>query len=274
MSAPQEFQVTRAGTTIAGEYAGEGPPVLLLHGLTATRRYVVHGSRVLERSGHRVVSYDARGHGVSGAAPSADDYTYPAMIADAAAVMDELGIERAAVVGQSMGSATAIGLALTHPGRVSSLTIITPAHRGRPSSPHALERWDRLAAAFEAGGPPAFVEALGPFTMDERFRELVRTVIAQRLARHLHPAALVDALRSVPRSHAFEGMDALADIAVPTLVVGSRDSADPDHPLHTAEEYADVIPGARLVVEDAGESPLAWRGGALSKEIAAHIAPG
>ena len=50
---------------LAGEEAGEGVPVVLLHGLTATRRYVVMGSRNLERGGHRVVMYDARGHGRS-----------------------------------------------------------------------------------------------------------------------------------------------------------------------------------------------------------------
>src|SRR3954466_9571084 len=43
--------------------AGEGTPVVLLHGLTATQRYVVMGSRALERGGHDVVAYDARGHG-------------------------------------------------------------------------------------------------------------------------------------------------------------------------------------------------------------------
>ena len=49
------------GFSLAGEDAGEGIPVVGLHGLTATRRYLVMGSRSLERSGHRVVLYDARG---------------------------------------------------------------------------------------------------------------------------------------------------------------------------------------------------------------------
>ncbi|MGE0068032.1 MAG: alpha/beta hydrolase, partial [Solirubrobacterales bacterium] len=49
--------------TVRGELAGEGAAIVLCHGITATRRYVVHGSRSLERAGHRVVSYDARGHG-------------------------------------------------------------------------------------------------------------------------------------------------------------------------------------------------------------------
>ncbi|MBV9309349.1 MAG: alpha/beta fold hydrolase, partial [Solirubrobacterales bacterium] len=55
----------RDGVSLAGEEQGEGAPVILLHGLTATRRYVVMGSRALERSGFRVIAYDARGHGRS-----------------------------------------------------------------------------------------------------------------------------------------------------------------------------------------------------------------
>ena len=64
-----ELTVERAGVSLSGEEAGDGVPVVLLHGLTATRRYVVMGSRALERSGHRVVLYDARGHGRSSPAP-------------------------------------------------------------------------------------------------------------------------------------------------------------------------------------------------------------
>ena len=70
-----EFSVRARELTLAGEEAGEGTPVVLLHGLTATRRYVVMGSRALERGGHRVVAYDARGHGALGT-PAPDDYGY------------------------------------------------------------------------------------------------------------------------------------------------------------------------------------------------------
>ena len=63
-----ELSVQNGDVSLAVEQAGEGIPIVLLHGLTATRRYVVMGSRMLERSGHRVVSYDARGHGRSSAA--------------------------------------------------------------------------------------------------------------------------------------------------------------------------------------------------------------
>ncbi len=64
-----DFEVAAGGVTLAGEALGEGPPIVLLHGLTATRRYVVMGSKKLPRSGWRTIAYDARGHGRSSPAP-------------------------------------------------------------------------------------------------------------------------------------------------------------------------------------------------------------
>ncbi|HWF50211.1 MAG TPA: alpha/beta fold hydrolase, partial [Solirubrobacteraceae bacterium] len=75
--------VHRAGVGLAVWVAGEGVPVLLLHGLTATHRYVVMGSTRLERGGHRVISYDARGHGASSPAPDPEAYGYQELALDA-----------------------------------------------------------------------------------------------------------------------------------------------------------------------------------------------
>jgi pimeloyl-ACP methyl ester carboxylesterase len=265
------LEARRGEVALAGEATpGDGEPILLLHGLTATRRYVVHGSRVLERAGHPLVAFDARGHGASSPAGGPGAYTYAELVDDATTVLDAAGVPRAAVAGQSMGAATAVALALAHPGRVSALALVTPAHLGRPSA--GLDRWDRLADGLERGGPEGFLAALEPLAVAERWRESVRTVILQRMARHEHPAAVAAALRGIPRSAAFDGLEALAALSVPTLVVGSRDDADPDHPLAVAEEYAGRIPGARLLVEGEGESPLAWRGGALSRAILELVA--
>jgi pimeloyl-ACP methyl ester carboxylesterase len=225
----------------------------------------VHGSRAIERSGRRVIAYDARGHGASGPAEGPERYTYDELVDDAVAVLDAAGAERAALVGQSMGAATAVGLALAHPERVSALVIITPAHLGAPSAD--LEKWDALADGLERGGPDGFLEAMGPLSVPERWADTVLTVLRQRLERHRDPAAVADALRGVPRSAAFDGLDALADVRVPTLVVASRDEVDPDHPIAIAREYVARIPDVRMTVEDPGESPLAWRGGRLSEAI-------
>ena len=89
---------------------------MLLHGLTATHRYVVMGSRALERSGHRVIAYDARGHGASDPAPQPGAYDYADLAADLLArCSTQRGIERAVLAGASMGAHTALRLALEQP---------------------------------------------------------------------------------------------------------------------------------------------------------------
>ena len=176
-----------------------------------------------------MVAFDARGHGSSSPAGGPPDYTYDELVADALAVLDAEGVDRAALVGQSMGSATAVALALRHPERVSALVVVTPAHLGRPS--RDLERWDAMADGLLRGGPDGFLAAIEPLTVSERWRETTRSVIRQRLARHAHPAAVADALRGIPRTAAFDGLEPLERLAVPTLVVGSRDEVDPGHPL-------------------------------------------
>jgi len=93
-------------------------------------------------------------------------------------------------------------------------------------------------------------------------------VLRQRLSAHQDPDAVADALREVPRSAAFESWEQLRGLDLPVTVVASRDEADPEHPYAIGERYAAEIPGAELVSEDPGKSPLAWQGGQLSRVIA------
>src|SRR3954454_18297041 len=83
---PAPFEVDSSGVLLAGEEVGEGPAVALLHGLTATRRYVLHGSVALARRGYRQISYDARGHGESAPAGEGAGYDYGALTGDLRAV--------------------------------------------------------------------------------------------------------------------------------------------------------------------------------------------
>ena len=259
------LRVTRDGFTLDGTVAGAGAPILALHGLTATRRYVFHGSRTVEQSGFLVISYDARGHGDSDPSPDPAAYRYADLAGDAVAALDAAGVEQAVLVGHSMGAATAVRVALEFPERVRALVLGAPAHLGHPST--NLARWDALADGLERGGPQGMLDAMSPLGVPEQWDATLRTVILQRLARHRHPEAVAAALRATPRSAAFDGLDVLGTLSVPTLVVGSRDEIDPDHPLAVAEEYARRIPGARLVVEAPGETPLTWRGAALSRLV-------
>jgi pimeloyl-ACP methyl ester carboxylesterase len=265
---PEPLLVSADGTRLSGELSGEGPGVALLHGLTATRRYVVMGSRALPRGGRRVLAYDARGHGSS--EPAADgDYGYARLSADLAAALDAAGLDRAVLAGASMGAHTALRLALDEPERVAGLVLITPSFDpAEARSPAELERWDALARGLREGGVEGFVAAYDLDGVAEPMRATVETVLRQRLAAHEHPGAVADALEAVPRSAPFEDPDQLRALGVPALVIGSRDEPDPGHPLAVAERWAGWIPGARLVVEGPGASPIAWQGGRLSKLIA------
>lgn len=264
-----ELTVASSGVSLSGERAGEGVPVVLLHGLTATRRYVVMGSRALQRSGHLVVAYDARGHGRSSPAPERTAYGYDVLADDLEAVLDALAIDRAVLAGASMGAHTAIRLALTRPERVAGLVLITPGVDPlRPHDESELAHWDSLARGLREGGVDGFVAAYDFDSVPDAWRATVERVVRQRLAAHEHPLALADALEATPRSAPFDGLDELAAIDVPASVVASRDDADPGHPFDVAARYADAIPGARLLVEEPGASPLAWQGGQLSRAIA------
>lgn len=262
--------LTDDGVELAGEQAGSGSPVVLLHGLTATRRYVVMGSRLLERSGHRVIAYDARGHGRSAPAPEAGSYGYDRLARDLLAVMDALEIERATLAGASMGAHTIVRFALEHPGRVAALGLITPAYDPDTHTSEAdgeLAAWDALARGLRLGGVEGFLAAYDFTPLPDAWRGTVEKVVRQRLSAHDHPEAVADALAVVPRSRPFERIEQLAAIAAPTVVIASRDEADPAHPLAVSERYARTIPGARLLVEEAGHSPLAWQGGRVSRAL-------
>ncbi len=257
------------------EDAGEGIPVVLLHGLTATHRYVVMGSRALERSGHRVIAYDARGHGASAPAPDPSAYRYEDLAADLLRVLDARGIDRAVLAGASMGAHTALRVALEHPRRVAGLVVITPAYDEQTYlDERSLARWGALSAGLREGGAEGFIAAYGEPSGDPQWRETLLKVLEQRLSAHEHPEAVADALLVVPRSQPFGRIDDLGAIAAPVIVVADRDDPDPGHPLAVGEAYAATIPGARLVVEEPGASPIAWQGGRLSAligELAAEV---
>ncbi len=269
-----EFSLQADGALISGEESlepggGGAQTIVLLHGLTATRRYVVMGSRALERAGMRVIAYDARGHGRSSPVRERK-YGYEHLSADLGALLDHARVERAVLAGASMGAHTAVRYALEHPERVAALALITPAYDAARDAASGFERWDALARGLRGDGVEGFVRAYDLASVPERWRSTLETVLRQRLGAHEHPEAVADALEVVPRSRPFEEIGALAAIAAPTVIVASRDEADPGHPLAVGELYARTIPGARLVVEpeeDPPRSPIAWQGGQLSRVL-------
>jgi len=170
------------------------------------------------------------------------------------------------LAGNSMGAATAAAYALEYPERVSALVQITPGFAGAGREDHELGDWHALADGMERAGVDGFMEAYEP-PSNPRFREAALKFTRQRLERHEHPEAVADALRVVPGSVAFDGLESLGALEMPALVVGSRDESDPGHALALARAYAEHLPNSKFLMEDEGESPLAWQGAQLSRAI-------
>jgi pimeloyl-ACP methyl ester carboxylesterase len=140
---------------------GEGPPLILLHGLFGAAANLGAVARALAPA-HRVISLDLRNHGAS---PHAAEMSYAAMAGDVAETMTALGLSRAAVAGHSMGGKVAMLLALAQPGRVKRLAVLDiapvaygPAFRGYAAAMQALPLVPGLtraeAAAALAGAVP------------------------------------------------------------------------------------------------------------------------
>jgi pimeloyl-ACP methyl ester carboxylesterase len=256
-----------AGVRLAVRQSGppDGQPVVLLHGITMTHDYVLMGSTELEENGYRVIAYDARGHGRSTAPEDPTAYGYDELLADLLAVLDASEVERAVLVGSSMGCHTAIRLALDHPDRVAAITAITPAYDpvAHPNEDDVRDA-DRLAEAMRTEGADGYIDGLkemGDPAVAMTFLSLTR----RRLAQHRDLSAVADALQANLRARPFASFDELGAIRAPVLVVASRDELDPRHPHELARSYAAALPGSELVSEPEGRSPLAWNGRKLAR---------
>ena len=232
-----------SGVRIAWERHGAGPPLLLIHGLGYARwgwEPVLPG--LAER--HDVILFDNRGIGESDVPPG--PYTVAEMADDAVRVLDEAGVERAHVVGTSLGGMVAQELALAHPERVDRLVLActTPGGPNAHPMPQATVALLTEAASLEpAVALRRFVEnALAPSTVATR-PELVERILAHRLATGQHPAAWA---AQAAAGVAFDAYARLGALSAPTLVQhGSEDVVvDP----RNSEVLAQLLPDARLDV--------------------------
>ena len=214
---PTAFAVERDGAALRGEAAGEGHPIALLHGLTATRRYVVHGSRALARSGFRTLAYDARGHGESDPAPGGHGIRLrpSSPPTSTRCSQPQAGARPYVLAGHSMGAHTLAAHALANPSGARGdrrHRSRLPGHRGDRRVARLLGRARRRARAGRrrrASSPPT--TATSTRTGARRMLRITR----ERLRLHRHPEAVAEALREVPRSRPFEDLSELEFLDVP-----------------------------------------------------------
>jgi pimeloyl-ACP methyl ester carboxylesterase len=138
MTSPDDGRIIEAnGISLYVEERGDGVPVLLLHGWPDTARLWRHQVPVLAASGYRVITPDLRGFGRSEQPAEVRSYGLRNVVGDVRALLDQLGVETAHVVGHDWGAAVAWLTAILHPDRVRTLTVISVPH---PFSPPNLRQ--------------------------------------------------------------------------------------------------------------------------------------
>jgi pimeloyl-ACP methyl ester carboxylesterase len=147
------------GGVLAWESAGEGPGVAFLHPGLWDSRVWDEQFGVFSKT-YRVLRHDFRGYGRSSRPEPGKPYSH---VDDLEGVMDAAGVDRAALIGNSMGGRVAIDFALEHPSRVSALVLAAPGLSGFEGTPEEESRWEAVFAdvereieeAVHAGGPRA-----------------------------------------------------------------------------------------------------------------------
>ena len=217
--------VTFDSLELAYEDEGAGDAVLLLHGFAASAALNWRAPGVIDAllaSGRRVVSYDARGHGGSAKPHEPASYEHDAMVRDAVALLDHLGIDAVDVAGYSMGALVTLRL-LGVERRVRSAVL---GGIGRPTGLGRRQRQD-VAAALEAAGG----DAVPP--MARAFRRFAESTGAD-----------LRALAAIQRSGGGLSAVDLTAIAVPCLVlVGDHDDLAVE-----PQQLVDALPDARLEI--------------------------
>ena len=229
-----------AGET-AWELHGSGPMVALIHGFGLNRAMWQWQLPALTPH-FGVLTYDLFGHGES--APPTGRPDLAMFSGQLLRLMDRCAIERAAVVGFSLGGMIARRFALDHPDRLSAPVILHSAHDRTPAEREAVRRRVRhtrehgpaanVDSALERWFTPAF-RAAAPELID-----LVRTWITNN-----DPAIFARIYRVLAEDDA-EIVEGLERIACPTLVMTGED--DPGNTPAMSKAMAELIPGARLVI--------------------------
>ncbi len=224
--------------------------MLLIHGHTLDRRLWASVLPVLQEAGLRVVRPDLRGHGLS----SLPDRGYHLSnhAADMEAVLVACGINRATVVGHSIGGAVALEMALTMPELVSGLVLVSTVMPDRPFEPEFMENLREVARVIRSEGVPAAMA--GPWDRSPLFEHSFRRPEIRQAAAAItrdFPGAEYLATQRDRVERSWIVPERLAEISLPAVVaVGEKEM--PGFRAY-AEEAAAGIPGARLdVLENCG----------------------
>jgi pimeloyl-ACP methyl ester carboxylesterase len=243
-----ETTVARDGGSLFVEDVGEGPVVTLLHPGLWDRRTWDPQIGSLIQAGYRVIRYDQRGYGRSSLPEPGARYS---PVGDLAAVLDDRGVERSALVGCSMGGALAIDATLTWPDRVWAVVPAAPGLGGFESTPEEDEAFvdldARYLAAVEAGDHERaqlmlLEEVWAPLGLDDPAGAEIRRIALENLQEITMDESGAERL-DPPAARR------LSEITTPTLVIEAEH--DPPQMRRICDLLETQIPGARRVRIDA-----------------------
>ena len=214
---------TNDGVRLHVEEAGDGPPVLFVHEFAGDHRSWEPQLRALSRR-YRCIAYSARGYPPSDVPEDPAAYSQDRAVADAIAVLDALDVDRAHVVGLSMGGFATLHLGLRHPGRARSLVVAACGYGAQPERQKAFrEESNVVADAFATEGAAEVAKryAVGPARV--QFQNKDRrgwAEFAAHLAEHSSAGSAMT-MRGVQgaRPSLYDLTGDLAALSVPTLIV-------------------------------------------------------
>jgi len=246
MTGARWWFVQTEGARLYAEVSGDGPAVVFLHpGLWDSRTWDPQFASFAER--YRVLRYDARGYGRSTRPEPGVPYSH---VRDLVAVLDDVGIERAALVGCSMGGGIEIDFALEYPQRAAALVLVAPGLGGFEGTAEEEAAWEAWSAEREAAIERAVEAGDLERAQDLRLQMLAPLGTDDEAGRRIREIAFDNMHELTMDESGEESIDSpaagrLGEIDMPTLVL----PADHDPPWHT--RICDVllagIPNARLV---------------------------
>jgi pimeloyl-ACP methyl ester carboxylesterase len=243
----------------SGSDSGNGPAILLVHGLGGQTAHFDYGVAEQLAKNHRVVVVDRPGSGHSTRWPGtpADVSTQAAALA---ALIDKLGLDRPTVAGHSLGGAIALTLALEHPGKVGALALVAPLTHVQDAPPavfkalaiesswvRTLFAWTLATPGAIAGSKKVLAAVFAPESPPRDFAVKGGGLLSLRPRQFLASSADMQALPGhMPGVQARYG-----ELAVPTGVLYGRDDAILDWQTN-GQALADKVAGARLQLVDGG----------------------
>ena len=237
-------KVSVNGIQLAYDRRGRGTPLVLLHGFPLDHHLWDEVVPLLEDR-FDIILPDLRGFGESTTVDSPysmDDYA-----SDIAGLLNQLSIQKAAVVGHSMGGYIALAFARLYPERVSGLGLVSSQLLG--DSQERKEGRYKSAADVSENGIGSVVATMTPkFSSDEKLQAFARTSMERQ-----QPSAYVGALKAM--AERIDSTPLLASLKIPVVVI--HGDADALIPIDRAREVRDSLPEARLIeIHDAGHMPM------------------